>query len=125
MTPDEICALKRIYGTHSDEDVATELKKLFPSWGYTVARVKREAARLCLGKDKRIFPQRMPRWKSQEVQSLHELYPTEGNEEIARLLGRTIKSVVAKAHNLGLKKDASRLREMGEQNVKLRRDRAF
>ena len=31
-----------------------------------------------------------------------------------------MKSVVSKAHNLGLKKDRERLREMGRENVRLR-----
>jgi hypothetical protein len=33
-----------------------------------------------------------------------------------------VKSVVSKAHNLGLKKDRERLREMGRENVRLRYD---
>jgi hypothetical protein len=35
-----------------------------------------------------------------------------------------VKSVVSKAHNLGLKKEAERLREMGRENVSLRYQRS-
>ena len=41
-------------------------------------------------------------------------------EDIALKLDRSVKSVVSKAHNLGLKKDPDRLREMGRENVSLR-----
>ena len=47
-------------------------------------------------------------------------YPFRPNLEIARDLNRTVKSVVSKAHNLGLKKSSDRLREMGRENVSQR-----
>jgi len=40
--------------------------------------------------------------------------------ELARRLGRSVKSVVSKAHNLGMKKSDDRLREMGRENVSVR-----
>ena len=46
----------------------------------------------------------------------------QSNLELARTLGRSVKSVVSKAHNLGLKKDRERLRQMGRENVRLRYD---
>ena len=54
------------------------------------------------------------------AQVLRELYPKSKNLEIARQLNRSVKSMVSKAHNLGLKKDRERLREMGRENVRLR-----
>jgi hypothetical protein len=62
----------------------------------------------------------MPRWDSEAIEKLRQIYPTTPNLEIARQLQRSVKSVVSKAHNLGLKKEAERLREMGRENVSLR-----
>ena len=39
---------------------------------------------------------------------------------MAQLLGRSVKSVVSKAHDLGLKKSEKRLETMGRENVELR-----
>lgn len=117
MTLDEIKKFKKLYGTTSDDDLAVAL-------GISTSQVRRLAHQLSLGKDKRAFPSRgMPRWKVAEVALLKELYPTTPNEEVARQVGRTIKSVVSKAHNLKLKKTEARLREMGQENVRYRRDR--
>lgn len=117
MTPDNIREFKRCYGTTLDFTLAEQ-------FSISVSEVRRMAVQLCLGKDKKSFPiERMPRWTAEEVETLKSLYGYSGNAEVARKLNRTIKSVVAKAHNLGLKKHADRLQEMGRQNVKLRRDR--
>ncbi len=63
---------------------------------------------------------KMPRWSDAEIERLKELYTTSSNLEIAQALDRSVKSVVSKAHNLGLKKSPNRLQEMGRQNVNLR-----
>jgi hypothetical protein len=52
------------------------------------------------------------------------MYNTNSNLEIAQDLQRSVKSVVSKAHNLGLKKSSDRLQEMGRQNVDLRYKRS-
>lgn len=113
--------LKRIFGTRSDEDLAI----LF---GRRIEEVQKEGETLCLGKDKAYLRRksggrqasRMPRWRAEELEILAEHYPSSSNLEIAHKLGRSVKSVVSKAHHLGLRKDPSRLREMGRQNVSLR-----
>ena len=120
-SPEDLGLFKRIYGTRADEDLAI----LF---GRRLEEVQRKARELCLGKDKAFLRRRsggrpatrMPRWRPEELEMLKELYATTSNLEIARRLGRSVKSVVSKAHNLGLHKDASRLQEMGRQNVSLR-----
>ena len=60
-----------------------------------------------------------PEWR---VDVLRELYP-HPEPEIAKRLGRSVKSVVSKAHALDLKKNPDRLREMGRQTVALRHQR--
>jgi len=117
---DEVVQLKRIYGTRSDEDLA----RVF---GRSVDSVKRQAAKLALAKDKAYLRRvhgrsatRMPRWSDDELARLEELYQSTPNLEIARDLGRSVKSVVSKAHALGLKKDPERLRAMGRENVSCR-----
>ncbi len=118
---EDVALLKRIYGTRSNEDLAI----LF---GRRADEVRREAEELCLGKDKAFLRRRsggrqatrMPRWSQDELALLTRLYPQHSNLEIAQKLGRSVKSIVSKAHHLGLRKDPSRLREMGRENVSLR-----
>jgi len=119
-TRDETRHFKRIYGTRSDESLAL-------IFGRSEQAVKRHAESLHLAKDKAFLRKvqgsgstRMPRWSEQELELLGSLYPTTPNLEIADQLKRSVKSVVSKAHHMGLKKDIERLREMGRQNVSLR-----
>lgn len=116
----ELVELKRMYGTRTDEDIA----RIF---GRTLESVTAKATELCLAKDKAFIRKlsgtaatRMPRWTPEEIKKLEELYPEHSNLEIAQMLDRSVKSVVSKAHNLGLRKDRDRLAEMGRQNVSLR-----
>ena len=62
----------------------------------------------------------MPRWDGPAIEALKEFYPKMSNLDLALKLNRSVKSVVSKAHNLGLKKEVERLREMGRENVSLR-----
>ncbi len=89
--------------------------------------MKRLGARYCLAKDKAFVRRltgssatRMPRWDRHAIGMLVELYPKTANLELALKLNRSVKSVVSKAHNLGLKKEIERLREMGRENVGMR-----
>jgi len=116
----EIAEFKRIFGTRSDEDLA----RIF---GRSEEEVRLLAQEHGLQKDKAFLRRvrgvpstKMPRWKPQELELLRKMYPTESNLELARTLGRSAKSVVSKAHHLGLKKSKDRLREMGRANVSLR-----
>ena len=122
-TREEVAEFKRIYGTRTDEDLA----RVF---GRPVDLVEKLATKLKLAKDKGFLRKlngasatKMPRWTEDELNLLKELYPAHSNLDIATKLERSVKSVVSKAHNLGLKKDKARLEEMGRQNVRLRYDR--
>jgi hypothetical protein len=117
---DEVAEFKRVYGTRTDEDIA----RIF---GRSLDSVQRMASQLALSKDKAFLrkagadePTRMPRWTEDEFERLRELYPLHANLEIAKRLQRSVKSVVSKAHHLGLKKEPERLQEMGRANVRLR-----
>ena len=119
-TQEEIAEFKRLYGTRTDQDLALIFER-------SVDAIRRLATRLCLAKDKAFLKKivgpsasKMPRWNSGEVEKLVVLYPVAPNLEIAQKLNRSVKSVVSKAHNLGLKKEPDRLREMGRENVSLR-----
>lgn len=116
-TRDEVFQFKRIYGTRTNED----LTRIF---GRPLVEIERLAAEYALAKDKAFLRRlkgdvatKMPRWTQEELDKLRELYPTEPNLEVAKALGRSVKSVVSKAHNLGLKKNPERLRQMGRENV--------
>ena len=121
---EETADFKRIYGTRTDED----LSRIF---GRTEEEIRTFAAAHALAKDKAFLRKiqgesatRMPRWTNEELELLKREYSTQSNLEIARRLGRSVKSVVSKAHHLGLKKSTERLRDMGRENVSLRyRDR--
>lgn len=121
---EEIGELKRLYGTRADEDLAL-------IFGRGVDSIQNLAKKLCLAKDKAFLRRRsggqrsirMPRWRAEELEVLRELYPSHRNLDIAQRLNRSVKSVVSKAHNMGLKKDPERLREMGRENVSLRYNR--
>jgi hypothetical protein len=119
-TQDEVAEFKRLYGTRTDDDLAI-------IFGRTLEAVKRLGARYCLAKDKAFVRKltgsaatRMPRWAAEELDKLKELYPVMSNLDIAQKLNRSVKSVVSKAHNLGLKKEVDRLRQMGRENVSMR-----
>jgi len=116
----EIAEFKKLYGTRTDEDLALVFAR-------PVAAIRELAERCLLAKDKAFVRKlrgeaatRMPRWSEDELAILRDLYPRSANLDIARKLNRSVKSVVSKAHNLGLKKDRERLREMGRENVRLR-----
>ncbi|MDF1800652.1 MAG: hypothetical protein P1V81_15860 [Planctomycetota bacterium] len=116
-TRDELIEFKRIYGTRTDDD----LTRIF---GRPLVEIQKTAEEHALAKDKAFLRRlkgevatRMPRWRKEELAILEEMYPMHSNLDIARRLGRSVKSVVSKAHNLGLKKDLERLRAMGRENV--------
>lgn len=123
-TQEEIAEFKRVYGTRTDKDIA----RVF---GRTEEAVAEKANELCLAKDKAFVRKisgeetttRMPRWSPAEIERLRSIYADHSNLEIAQVLNRSVKSVVSKAHNIGLKKDSQRLQEMGRQNVSLRYNR--
>ena len=117
---EEVARFKRIYGARSDEDLA----KIFSK---SIESVERLAKHHRLAKDKAFLKKlngqgttRMPRWTAEELETLRELYATTANLEIADRLNRSVKSIVSKAHHIGLKKDLDRLRQMGRENVSLR-----
>lgn len=101
--------LRERYGRHADFDLARVL-------GRDADEIAVEAARLCLGKDRRTElprPARMPRWTEEEVELLRREFSIRATREIARQLGRTTQSVSSKAKQLGLRKSVDRLRSAG------------
>ena len=117
---EDLAEFKRIYGTRVDDD----LVRIF---GRSLAEIQRVAGQHALAKDKAFVRKlageastRMPRWREEELELLRRDYPTRSNLDLARALNRSVKSVVSKAHHLGLKKSTDRLREMGRENVSLR-----
>jgi len=119
-TREDVAEFKRVYGTRTDED----LTRIF---GRTLLDIRAMATELALAKDKAFVRKlvgdsatQMPRWKAEELEILQRDYPIQSNLELAQRLGRSVKSVVSKAHHLGLKKSAERLCRMGRENVSLR-----
>ncbi|MSR62207.1 MAG: hypothetical protein EXS08_07170 [Planctomycetes bacterium] len=119
-TREDLAEFKRIYGTRTDED----LSRIFAR---SVEDIHQLADEHALAKDKAFVRKlageaatRMPRWRDEELELLRQTYPVQSNLELARILGRSVKSVVSKAHHMGLKKSTERLRTMGRENVSLR-----
>jgi len=119
-TREETAHFKRIYGTRTDED----LSRLF---GRSIEEICQLSAEHGLCKDKAFVRKlrgeastRMPRWRAEELELLRASYGRDANLDIAKRLGRSVKSVVSKAHTLGLKKSPDRLSEMGRANVRAR-----
>ncbi len=117
---EEVAEFKRIYGTRTDQDLA----RIFGRPETEIRKLAREHA---LSKDKAFVRKqngesstRMPRWRVEELQVLYQEYPITANLDLALKLSRSVKSVVSKAHNMGLRKSSERLRDMGRENVSLR-----
>lgn len=110
--------LKRLYGSMTDDALAKH-------FDVRIETIQRHALEYGLRKSKRAFPgtTSMPRWTSEQLAVLEAAYPTVPNVDIARRLRRSVRSVISKAHKLGLRKTVERLEEMGRKNVQLRRDR--
>lgn len=128
--------LKDLYGTRRDADLEVCLSR-------PRQEIAAMAAQLCLAKDKRFAarevaaqqtdPQlaaedaaagRMPRWTTEEMELLRQLYADRDNLAVARALGRTVTSVANKANLLGLKKSPHVLTDIGRINVAYRYARA-
>ena len=65
-------------------------------------------------------PRKRPRWTREEIFTLKRLYRSQSNAEIARVLDRTVSSIVFKGYRLGLSKGIKRLKEMGRENINKR-----
>lgn len=61
-----------------------------------------------------------PRWTKEEISTLKRLYRSQSNANIARILDRTVSSIVFKGYRLGLAKGIRRLKEMGRENINKR-----
>jgi len=119
-TREEVAQFKLIYGSRTDDDLA----RIFAR---NIEEVRRLARERGLSKDKAFMKKlrgegttRMPRWKQEDLAILRASYADGSNLEIARVLGRSVKSVVSTAHRLGLKKSPDRLHVMGQTNVRAR-----
>ena len=123
---DELRQLKKLYGTRRDEDLEVCLLR-------SRQEIAVAAQQLCLAKDKRfraaeqaadgavLAPRpRMPRWTPTEIRRLREIYPDRDNLAVARELGRSVNSVANKAYQLGIRKNADVLTDIGRSNVALR-----
>ena len=68
----------------------------------------------------KLASRKRPRWTREEISTLKRLYRTRSNADIARVLGRTVSSIVFKGYRLGLSKGIRRLKEMGRENINKR-----
>lgn len=120
-TSEEDELLTRLYGSRSDEDLSLVFTRPLRDIGL-------RAKELALSKDKAYrarlfgaFSTPMPRWSEADIKRLQVLYSTTPTASLARLFGRSVKSVAGMARRLHLRKTAARMSEMGRENVRLRR----
>lgn len=112
---DDLRDFRALYPRSTDVDLALRFE-------LSLAEVETEAARWALGKDKATFGEvKMQRWSDEDVAVLTALYETHANVEIARVLERSVTSVLLKGTRLGLKKSALRRAIAGSENVRARR----
>lgn len=111
-SPEDVKALRATYSVTPDKALARTFR-------CSIDEIAATAKRLALAKDKRAFPgeTKMPRWTDEEERLMRGLYPTTPSVEIARKLGRSLKSVNGKALKMGLAKTDGRIAEMGAQNA--------
>lgn len=111
-SPEDLKTLRAIYSVTKDEAVAKKL-------GRTVAQIEAAAKLYALRKDKRAFPGEttMPRWSPEDIAELKAIYATTPSVEIARRMGRSLKSVNGKALKLGLSKSGPHIQKMGRKNA--------
>lgn len=102
-TPDQVRQLRKHYGSETDEEVARRLKR-------PIAAVTRKARELALAKNKHVFQgaMKMPRWTKADLEQLRKLYPTMPAIDVARAMGRSAKSIQAKALKIGIAKNRPR-----------------
>jgi hypothetical protein len=123
-TRESLADLKRLFGSRSNFDLTLIL-------GMPEKQIVAKAQELRLAKDKKFCSStndserttKMPRWSSEDIETLKRLHPITPNTELAQRLNRTTKSITSKAASLGLKKQPEHLRKMGRDNVDWRYNR--
>jgi len=61
-------------------------------------------------------------WREKDLAVLRQFYPSVENERIALLLGRSVASVISKAHRIGLRKSRHFISLISRDNVLRRYD---
>jgi len=90
-------------------------------FGVTEREIEAKAVELALSKNKLFFKGRpMPRWTEAQIEELRREYPMRSNLDLARMMGRSVKSIVSKANKLSLTKAPERLARMGHENSVMR-----
>jgi len=85
------------------------------SFALSLAMAKKRTRR-----KKKTPAQTKKRWTKEQLRILKRLYKSHSNADIAKAVGRTVASIVYKAHKLGLYKGVRRLRKMGQENIRHR-----
>lgn len=98
---EEVETLRRMYPGSDTEELARILKR-------SVFSIRNKAARLGLTKINRSAPKR---WSEEEINLLHQLYPTRATKELVEIFGRSAGAIRAKAWDLQLKKKRGRGKE--------------
>ena len=117
-TRSEVQKLQRVYGSNSKERLARILRR-------SVASIEHQARHCQLAKNK-VFVKKhrgqgvykMPRWTPVQVKMLRRIYANLSNLEVARILERSVASVVSQAHTLRLRKSVRRMQGMGRENIR-------
>lgn len=141
LTGAECARLKQIYGTRDNEMIAVilgrEIDEICKSAGelalakdkaylkkqssanghHATARRETNGAAHADDKNNKNGTPGMPRWTDDKIAVLREIYPNNSNVDVAKMLGKSSKSIMSKAHDLDIKKSAEFLAKMGRINV--------
>jgi len=105
-TEEEIQLLKKLYPIKFNREIASIL-------GRSIYSIEKQANRLGLKKKPIVFKKgtikmlrknEMKPWSKKDIEKLKRLYPNLPTDEVAKILGRTVKAVKHKAYALGIKK---------------------
>lgn len=114
-TSDDVRELRKAYSS-------TDSRELASRFGVSTRELERKASEFALAKNKSRFKGNpMPRWSEEQLSMLEQLYPTTTSMEIARRIGRSLKSVNSKASELGLTKAKEHLKLVCSASSALRR----
>jgi hypothetical protein len=114
--PDKELCIFRFKGCLVEEDKNLSVRELLFYFSDTLPPKEKQPMRTPAVRPK---PHR-PRWTQEEMLDLEILYSDNNNAAIAKRMRKPVSSIIFKAHRMGLKKSAERLKAMGEENVKNR-----
>ncbi|MSU36265.1 MAG: hypothetical protein EXS36_14450 [Pedosphaera sp.] len=117
-TRSEIQKLQQVYGSNTKERLVRIFRRSVASIEYQARHCHLAKNKVFVKKHRGKGVYKMPRWTPGDLKMLRRIYADLSNLEVARILDRSVKSVVSRAHTLRLYKSARRMQGMGRENIR-------